>query len=134
MEQDNKKIEGLVNKLMSANSLEKAPLDFTDKVMTRVEALSDSKSIVYKPLIPKYIWWLIAASFIGSLSYFLFIQPTGNSSFAEKFNLPELSLNPIENLSLEMSNTMMYAIVLFAIMFCIQVPILKQYLNKRMQF
>ncbi|WP_299112861.1 hypothetical protein [uncultured Winogradskyella sp.] len=134
MEQEDKRIEDLVNKLMTADSLEKAPLDFTDKVMARVEALSDSKSIVYKPLIPKYFWWTIVVGFVGLLSYFFFIQPTGESSLIEKFNLHELSLNPLEGLSFEPSNTLMYAIVLFAIMFSIQIPILKQYFNKRLEY
>ncbi|GGI57087.1 hypothetical protein [Winogradskyella haliclonae] len=134
MEQDNKKIEGLVNKLMTADSLEKAPLDFTDKVMARVEALSDSKSIAYKPLIPKYLWWFIASSFIALLCYFLFKEPTGDTSFLEKFNLPDISFNPLDNLSFEPSNTLMYAVVLFAIMFSIQIPILKQYFNKRLEY
>ena len=134
MEQDNKKIEDLVNKLMTADSLEKAPLDFTDKVMARVEALSDSKSIAYKPLIPKYLWWFIASSFIALLCYFLFKEPTGDSSFLEKFNLPDISFNPLDNLSFEPSNTLMYAVVLFAIMFSIQIPILKQYFNKRLEY
>jgi len=134
MEKDNKRIEDVVNKLMTADSLEKAPIDFTDNVMSKIEALSNSTATVYKPLIPKYILWLIGTGFIALVGYIVFKQPTGGGNLSERLNLPELSFNPLENLSFEFSNTLMYAMVLFAIMFSIQIPILKQYFNKRMSF
>ncbi|WP_299115885.1 hypothetical protein [uncultured Winogradskyella sp.] len=134
MEKDNKKIEDLVNKLMAADSLEQAPTGFTDNVMSKIEALSNTKTTVYKPLIPKYILWLVGTGFIAIVSYILFKQPTGSSTLSERFNLPEVSLNPFEGLSFEFSNTLMYAVVLFAIMLSIQIPILKQYFNNRLSY
>ncbi|BAO76703.1 hypothetical protein [Winogradskyella sp. PG-2] len=134
MEKDDKRIKDLVNKLMTADSLEQAPMNFTDSVMSKIEAISTSKTIVYKPLIPKYILWLVGTGFIAVVGYILFKQPTGNSTFLDRFNLPDLSFNPFEGLSFELSNTLMYAVVLFAIMLSIQIPILKQYFNNRMSF
>ena len=134
MEKDDKRIEDLINKLMSADSLEKAPLDFTDKVMAKVEALSHSDVTVYKPLIPKYIWWLLAAGFAILVGNILFKSPSDGVSLTERYNLPDVSFNLFENISLDFSNTLMYAFVLLAIMVSIQIPILKQYFNNRLSY
>ncbi|EDP69460.1 hypothetical protein FBALC1_05193 [Flavobacteriales bacterium ALC-1] len=133
MKQDDKRIEDLVNKLMTADSLEQAPINFTDNVMAKIETLSNSKATIYKPLIPKYILWLVGISFIAIIGYILFKQPTGNSDgLLDKFNLPEFNL--LEGVSFEFSNVLVYAMLLLAIMFSIQVPLLKHYFDKRMSF
>ncbi|MEO1033219.1 MAG: hypothetical protein AAFX55_17575 [Bacteroidota bacterium] len=134
MEKDDKRMEDLVNKLMRADRLEKAPFDFTDKVMAKVEALSNSKMTVYKPLIPKYIWWLIAIGLATLVGYMLFKEPANGQSLSERYNLPELSFNMFENISLDFSNTLIYAVVLFAVMVSIQIPLLKQYFNNRLSY
>jgi len=134
MEKDDKRIEDLINKLMSADSLDKAPLDFTDKVMAKVEALSNSAVTAYKPLIPKYIWWLLAAGFAILIGNILFKSPSDGVSLTERYNLPDVSFNLFENISLDFSNTLMYAFVLLAIMVSIQIPILKQYFNNRLSY
>ncbi|WP_411768184.1 hypothetical protein [Winogradskyella sp. A3E31] len=134
MEKHDKKIEELVNKLMTDDSLEQAPNDFTDNVMSKIEALSASKAIVYKPLIPKYLWWLIGAGFLGLVSYVLFQDSGNTASLSERYNLPDVALNPFEGFSFDFSNTFMYVFVLLAIMLSIQIPLLKQYFNNRMSF
>ncbi|WP_400077745.1 hypothetical protein [Winogradskyella sp. R77965] len=134
MEKDDKRIEDLVNKLMEADSLETPSFDFTDNVMSKVEALSNSEVTVYKPLIPKYIWWLMASGFLALVCYILFKKPTETTSLSERYNLPEVSFNLLEGLSLNFSNTLIYAIVLLAIMVSIQIPLLKQYFNNRLSF
>ncbi|WP_111683764.1 hypothetical protein [Winogradskyella tangerina] len=134
MEKDDKRIEDLVNKLMQADSLETAPADFTDKVMAKVEALSNSEVTVYKPLIPKYIWWLLAAGFATLVGNILLGKPSEGTSLVERYNLPDVSFNLFENVSLDVSNTLMYAIVFLAIMVTVQIPILKQYFNSRLSY
>ena len=134
MEKDEKRIEDLVNKLMSADSLERAPDDFTDKVMSKIEALSEAKATVYRPLIPKNILWLLGIGCMAIIGYIIFKQPTTNSKLTEKLNLPDLSLNLLEGWSFELSNTFVYAVVLFAVMLSIQIPLLKQYFNNRLTY
>ncbi|WP_299126022.1 hypothetical protein [uncultured Winogradskyella sp.] len=134
MEKEDKRIEAIVNKLMQADSVEKAPLDFTDNVMAKVDVLSKSSVTTYKPLIPKVVLYAIAASFIALVVYILFKSPADNTSLSERYNLPELSLNPLEGLSFDFSSTLMYATVLFAIMISIQIPLLKQYFNNRLSY
>ncbi|WP_439150869.1 hypothetical protein [Winogradskyella sp.] len=134
MEKDDKRIEDLVNKLMEADALESPSFDFTDKVMSKVEALNTSEVTVYRPLIPKYIWWLMASGFIALVGYMFFKQPNETASLSERYNLPDVSFNLLESLSLNFSSTMMYATVLLAIMLSVQIPLLKQYFNSRLSY
>ncbi|MCA0154497.1 hypothetical protein [Winogradskyella vincentii] len=134
MEQDDKRITELVNKLMDADNLEKAPVDFTQNVMSQIEALSKSKATEYKPLIPKIIWWILGVGFVALLSYTIFSKPSTSEPIVDRYNLPELSLNFLEGMTLNLSNTLMYAMVFLVIMISIQIPILKQYFNKRLVY
>lgn len=134
MERDEKKIEDFIDKLMSSEALEQPSLDFTDKVMAEVEIISNSTATVYKPLIPKSVWWLIAAGFITLFGYVLFNKSSNTTSFLDRFNLPEVSLNLFEGFSIDYSSTLMYATVVLAIMVGIQIPLLKQYFNPKLSF
>ena len=134
MEQDDKRILELVNKLMDADNLEKAPAGFTDSVMSKIDALSESKSTIYKPLISKQIWWLLGISFIALLSFIILKQPATSEGLSKRFELPELSLGFLEDFSLDFSTTLMYAMVFLVIMISVQVPLLKQYFNKSLSF
>lgn len=133
MERDEKKIEELIGKLMSADTLEKPSIDFTDKVMSKVEAVSNSTITKYKPLISKPIWFIIAGGFIALVAYIYLKEPATNSSWLDRIDLSNVS-NPLEQISFNFSTSLMYAVVFLAIMFSIQVPLLKHYFNKRMTF
>ncbi len=131
MERDEKKIEMFIDKLLSNEVLEQPSFDFTDKVMSKVEAVSSIT--VYKPLIPKYVWTLIAIGFMVLVGYVIFKEPSLKSSWLDGFNLSGVS-NPLRNISFNFSKTLMYAMVLLAVMLSIQIPLLKHYFNKRMAF
>jgi hypothetical protein len=133
MEKDDKKIEAFIDKLMSADSLEQPSLDFTDNVMSKVEAIFNSTATVYKPLISKPVWILIITGFIALVGYIVFNEPSSSSGLLERFDLSNVS-NPLENISFNFSKTLMYAMVLMAVMFSVQIPILKHYFNNRMSF
>ena len=134
MEGDEKKIETFIDKIMSADSLEQPSLDFTDKVMTKVEAISSSTATVYKPLISKPVWYIIIGSFVALVGYIYLKEPVINNGWFNRFELSNFSINLLENVSFDFSKTLMYAVVLLAIMVSIQVPLLKHYFNKRMAF
>jgi hypothetical protein len=134
MEKGEKKIEAFIDKLMSADRLEQPSLDFTDKVMLKVEAISNSTATVYKPLISKSIWYIIIGCFVALIGYIYLKEPVINNGWFNRFDLSNVSLNPLENVSFNFSKTLMYAVVLLAIMVSIQVPLLKHYFNKRMAF
>ncbi len=135
MEKDDKRIEEIVEKLMSADSLEKAPEDFTFNVMSKIEALSKSSSTIeYKPLIPKYIWWILSAGFVVLIAKIILGKSKTDTSIVERYNLPEVSFNYLENLSVDFSNTLLYASIFLAVMVCIQIPLFKQYFDNRLSY
>lgn len=134
MESDEKKIEAFIEKLMSADALEQPSVDFTDKVMSMVEAVANSEATVYKPLIPKSVWFIIIGGFIALVGYLTINESEVNSSWLNRFDWSNVSLNLFENVSNNLSSTLMYAVVFLAIMVSIQVPLLKYYFNKRMTF
>lgn len=134
MENEDKRIEELVDKLMANDSLEKAPVNFTNDVMSKIEALSETKTIVYKPLIPKYVWWLLGLGFVALIVNVILNKSSDSSSLSERYNLPEVSFDVFNNLSVDFSSTLMYATVLLAIMVAIQVPLLKQYFNQKLSY
>lgn len=134
MEKDEKRIEAFVDKLMANDTLEQPTLDFTDNVMSKVESISNSIATVYKPLIPKSVWFVIIASFVALVGYIYLKEPVTSSGWLDRFNLSNTAINPLENVAFNFSKTLMYAVVLLAIMVSIQVPLLKHYFNKRMAF
>ena len=134
MENEDKRIEELVDKLMANDSLEKAPVNFTNDVMSKIELLSETKTIVYQPLIPKYVWWLLGLGFVALIVNVILNKSSDSSSLSERYNLPEVSFDVFNNLSVDFSSTLMYATVLLAIMVAIQVPLLKQYFNQKLSY
>ncbi len=134
MENEDKRIEELVDKLMANDSLEKAPVNFTNDVMSKIEALSETKTIAYKPLIPKYVWWLLGLGFVALIVNVILNKPSDSSSLSERYNLPEISFDVFNNLSVNFSSTLMYATVLLAVMIAIQIPLLKQYFNQKLSY
>jgi len=131
MKNNDKRLEKFVDKLMADAPLEQPSLDFTAQVMSKVEALSTSKAIQYKPLIPKYMWWLIGAVCLGVVAYVYLTNPEYNFSVYET-----LGINPIEfkGVDITFPKTTMYAVALLAVMLLIQIPVLKHYVNKRMVY
>lgn len=134
MERDEKNIEAFIDKLMSEDVLEQPSLDFTDKVMFEVEAISNSTATVYKPLISKSTWFIILGGFVALIGYIYFKKPSSNSGWFDRFDVSHLSLNLFENITFNFSTTLIYAVVFLALMVSVQVPILKYYFNKRMAF
>jgi hypothetical protein len=132
MENDEKKTEALIDKLLANKAIEHTSLDFTDNVMSKIGAISTAT--VYKPLIPKPIWFIIIGSFLVLVGYIYIKEPLTSSGWLDRFNLSNISMNPLQKVSFAFSKTVMYAMVFLAITVSIQIPLLKYYFNKRMAF
>ncbi|MCF8272486.1 MAG: hypothetical protein K9I95_01530 [Flavobacteriaceae bacterium] len=131
-----KQIEKLVDKIMKETSLGSPSFNFTDMVMAQVLEVKTSQVTVYKPLISKWIWYVIFTIMIGLIVYLTFNDSKPASiGWFDKLNLNTLpSLNfskAIENV--HFSKTSVYACVLLTVMLFIQIPILKHYLNKKLE-
>lgn len=134
-ENDNKYLDDFTKKAIKKTSLESPSFGFTSEIMSKVTELNTSNTTVYKPLISKKIWAVIAMSFIALCVYLILDTNTESSSWFSSLNFDALFdvkiSNPLSGLAV--SNTLLYAIAFFGLMFCIQIPFLKNYLDKRLE-
>ena len=128
-----KHIENITDKLLKETPVETPSTDFTANILSKVEAIAKSDVTTYKPLISKPVWMGLAAIVMGVLAYSFF----GNTS--ERQFLTSVDLSVITNNRLtdalsgfSFSKTILYAAAMFAIMFAIQVTVLKGYFDKRL--
>ena len=127
-------IERLTDKILKDASLESPSKDFTTHLMSKVEAMAKSPDLVYKPLISKPLWFIIIASVIGLVTFSVFNSPT-EEGLLSTIDLSFLTDNKLSNAvtSVTFSKTILYAAVLFALMFGIQIPVLRGYFDRRLE-
>lgn len=130
-----KKIEELSDRLMKESSLEKLSFNFTDAVMKEVNQVSVSKITEYKPLISKQIWVLIASALLVVLYIIVDNSNPSETNLFDVINFNALFEHPFITSfsSITVSKTVMYTIVLFGLMLCVQIPILKNYFDRRLE-
>lgn len=134
-EQETKDLEQLVSKVMQKSTLETPSFQFTDKVMAAINAEHQSAAIRYRPLIPKYIWAAITVTILGITAYLWFlIQPAPLNWPTLSFDFMENNLLSNEVTSLNPSKITVYALLLLAVMVCVQIPMLKRYFDKQGMF
>ena len=130
-EMENNTLENLADKIMKETKIETPSIDFTSKIMSQVDVIANSDITTYKPLISKPVWIGILAMITGILTYSFFT--TSASSFPSNIDFNTLfntSLNPSISNHL-FSKTMTLSMAVFALLFAVQIPLLKKYLNKR---
>jgi len=135
MKAEDKHIDDFVNKLMKETTLESPSLDFTDQIMMQVEAFKERKITAYKPLISKRIWAVIGLAILSTSIYLFFNTPSNESRWLSQLNFSVITNNNItQTLSgFTLSKTLMYTIVGFALMICVQIPLLKNHFDKRFE-
>ena len=126
------KLNSFVDQLMVNDSLEQSSKDFTDNLMSKIEAISKPMTIVYKPLISKTGWIIIGVAICSLIGYVLFNEPSSSSRLSEIVDLSKIKMNPLSDLSFNFSKTLMYASVLLALMIGVQIPLLKRHFNKQL--
>jgi hypothetical protein len=125
-----KNIEKLIDNLMKDNVLESPSFDFTSKVMLQVMATKTCEATTYKPLISKQAFIAIFGSLTIIIAYVLL---NGNSQSPNGFihlnydSLP--NFNPLE--TFRFSEITTYSVVLTTIMLFIQIPLLKNYFDRK---
>lgn len=132
-----KNIDELAGKVMKSSSLETPSFNFTDSVMSKVLALSANKVTVYKPLISKTAWAFIAIGFIATIIFVIFGTQTEPSDIDFSFLLNHKLTHAMANFNIPnftITKTFAYAFVFFALMICVQIPILKHHFNQRYKF
>tara|TARA_R110002096_G_scaffold417138_2_gene620670 strand:- start:452 stop:865 length:414 start_codon:yes stop_codon:yes gene_type:complete len=134
-ENANKYLDNLSKKVIKKAKIESPSFNFTNAVMSQVNALSPSKTLVYKPLISKTVWLLISISFLAIVGYVIFKEGLNSSSWFNTIDYSIISNNKLINtlLGLSIPKIVTYALVLFGIMFSIQIPFLKHYFDKQLE-
>lgn len=134
-ENDDKHLEDFAKKIIKKAALEHPSIHFTSEIMSRVEALNKSDVTAYKPLISKNIWVLIGIGFVALCAYLVLGTETQQESWMGTLNFSALANNKISHIlsGFTMSKTLMYAVALFGLMLCIQIPFLKNHFDKRLE-
>lgn len=128
-------IEKLIDKSVKKAALEKPSLGFTNSVMAQIDVLQISTITTYRPLISKPVWIAIFALTLVIVLYIIFGGSNFETGWLNSIDLSIITDNIFSNAlsGLKISNTVMYAIVLFGLMLFIQVPILKHHFDKRLE-
>jgi len=134
-ENDNKHLDNFTKKIIKKTTLESPSIHFTSNIMSQVTALNKNTITIYKPLISKKSWILIALGFISLCAYLIFNTETEQSSWLSTLNFNALTNNKLTNVlsGFTVSKTLTYAVALFGLMLCIQIPFLKNYFDKRFE-
>jgi hypothetical protein len=129
-------LDKLAKKVIQLSSLESPSLDFTANIMAKVEVSATSNITVYKPLISKRVWLLISILVIGSLFYGIFGNGLEGLGWFNSIDYSIISNNKVTEaiLGITFSKTLMYAVGLCGLMFFIQIPMMKHYFDKRLDF
>ena len=130
-----KKLEKLSDKMMQESGLEKPSFNFTNAVMERVEKVSANQITEYKPLISKQAWFIIAVALLPIAYIIVNNSSSSNSNWFDVIDFNSLfNYQFIDNMfSVTVSKTVLYTIVLFGLMLCVQIPILKNHFDKRFE-
>lgn len=135
MQDDKKtKFDQFIKDRIKEEGLEKPSLNFTNTIISKIETLKEQSEVtLYKPLIPKNIWYSGAAIVIMIFSYLVY----GNSDM-EFIWLPEMKIQQIGQLNLaerladfNISNIYVYAFIGLAFFVGVQVYLLKNHFDKR---
>jgi len=134
-ENADKYLDHLAKKVFDKDSIESPSFDFTNTVMSQVNALKESKLTAYTPLISKTSWIFISIGFIALITYLYFGIETESSSWFSAIDFSVLTNNKVTNAisGFAISKTFMYAIVFFGLMLFVQIPLLKHNYNKQFE-
>jgi len=135
-EQVENKLDSLVKKVIKETTTKNPSLDFTSNVMSQIVVLQESKLTAYQPLISKNVWIVISVSFLALILFIIFGAETNSLGWFSTIDFSIVADNKItEALSgYTVSKTLMYAVVFFGLAWFVQIGLIKNYFNKRLEF
>ncbi len=116
-------LEKLMDDTMKHAGLEAPSLNFTAMVMSKVLA---TKSIAYKPLMPKSFFIVVLGCFCALV---LYLFTNGTSPKNSWFDLSALS--SIYNMQFKFSQSTVFSVVVATFMLFVQIVFLKKHFNKQ---
>ena len=130
------RLDKLAKKAVKLSAIESPSLDFTTNVMEQIEATQTSHITVYKPLISKRAWFIIAVLAIGGFGYAIFGGDLQNTIWLEAIDFNILSDNKVTDMisGISFSKILSYAIGLGGLAWFVQISLTKNLIEKRLQF
>ena len=131
----NKKLEETTEKMMKDLQVEKPSSNFTSFLMQEIQNLDTKEATQYQPLISKPVWIVLSLILIATTIFIAFNSNTSNMEWLQSFNFNDLFENKLTHglSAIALPKTFAYAIGLFGLMLCLQIPLLKHHFNKRLQ-
>ena len=131
-ELNKKQLEKLVDKIMDESTLERAPRDFTKNLMAQVELQSQQKTMEYRPIVSKSVLRGIVVLSIVTLYLISTYAMNGGEGWFGKIGIGSyfnslwgwFEFSPLSKITL-------YAVLLFGVMFFIQIPLLKKHIERQ---
>lgn len=119
-----------IKKLVKEAGIENPSAGFLQNVMSEIKVASIHKPMVYQPLISKRAWVVISLLIIGILVSLPFLSE--GTSILSALDLSFLNLNEHKNpfADFRLHNSTMYGIIFLAILFMVQISVIKRRIDK----
>ncbi|SEL81353.1 hypothetical protein SAMN04487910_3334 [Aquimarina amphilecti] len=119
-----------IKKLVREAGVEDLSVDFLQNVMNEVQNTSIDQSLVYQPLISRKAWMIISLIVTGVLVSLPFLSE--GTWVLSKFDLSLFSLNDFKNpfSGFRFHTTTTYGIIFLAILFLVQITVIKRRIDK----
>jgi hypothetical protein len=130
MEHDDQKLEAMIERLVQDDILESPSLDFTEKVMHKIQALETSSSTLYKPLISRNTWLLIAFLFMSLVAYIILNANPSEGQWLSFVEVPELNFDLFDHFKVDLSASLKYGALLLTVLIGVQITVIKTYFDR----
>ena len=123
-----KHYDDLTKKIVVSADLEQPSEDFTQTLMSKIEALPQRSLSIYKPVISKPMLYLLGLGFVGLILFLVLSSETTSLGWVDPIDFSFLSSFSLSGLfdGVEVSKTVLYSVVAFGAMLWIQVGLLKR--------
>lgn len=127
---EQKDLEKLVDKLFDADRLDSPSLNFTSTVIEKIEAEKKAR-LEYTPLLPKWVFVILAFLVVVFSVYVLNTMSSGNSgiNYFESLNFSSSWIT--EGFStFNFSSTLGYSVLAVGLLICVQASFLNKFFNR----
>jgi len=129
-------LDSLAKKVIKETSLESPSKDFTSNIMAQLDNISIESVTTYKPLISKKVWFVFTIAILGGFIYTLIDGGLQSMGWFESIDLSVISNNKFVDAasSITISKILMYAVALFGLFWFAQIGIIKNHLEKQLNY
>ena len=126
-----KHLDQLSRKIMGKTNLDTPSKDFTSKLLSQIDYISNSRAFVYKPPISKPVWLVMAVAVLAITGYSVSNSKGETSNWSKMLNLKNIVSKHFEDLltDFQFSEISLYAFLMFCGMLYLQILIIKTQRN-----